>query len=165
MNLDKNIGWCTHSWRNPIINAGGYIIVHCPDHPFANIGFGYILEHRLVMENHLKRYLAPNEHIHHKNGIRTDNRIENLELTTNGEHRKEHWKTVPENIKKIRIQKMTEGMLKIKKKPRITISCACGCGNTFTTPDKKGRDHQFIPGHNQRGKHWIWRDKICKKVP
>jgi hypothetical protein len=51
---------------------------------------GWIFQHRLVMERHIGRELAEDELVHHKNEVKTDNRIENLELTTWAEHTKEH---------------------------------------------------------------------------
>lgn len=58
--------------RRDGINRDGYKIVR--------IGGRQLREHRVVMESHLGRALDPWENVHHKNGVRCDNRIENLEL-------------------------------------------------------------------------------------
>jgi len=81
--------------------ADGYVMVLLsPDdffYPMAH-KIGYVLEHRLVMAKHLGRCLQSWELVHHK-GIRyfdirnrSDNLIDNLELTTNGSHSLEHSK-------------------------------------------------------------------------
>lgn len=58
------------TWRK---NSQGYIVSQVPN-------VGWVQQHRWVMERHLGRSLAKHETVHHKNGIRDDNRIGNLEL-------------------------------------------------------------------------------------
>jgi len=65
-------------WNNGIKNHKGYIYIYSPDHPGNNQG--YVPEHRLVMEKNIGRYLKQEEEIHHLNGIKNDNQINNLIL-------------------------------------------------------------------------------------
>lgn len=68
------------NYKNGRIKVGeGYIRVLSREHPNAD-HHGYVLEHRLVMEQYLGRLLTKQENVHHKNGDKEDNRIENLEL-------------------------------------------------------------------------------------
>lgn len=69
----------------------GYVYVHSPKHPASNLE-GYVMEHRLVMEEKLGRYLTATEVIHHINGQKNQNNIENLELVSDrGAHTKKHF--------------------------------------------------------------------------
>ena len=65
----------------------GYIEVTLPqNHPLRLKGKRYIAEHRLVIETYIKRHLSPSEFIHHLNGLKTDNRLENLAICTRQTH-------------------------------------------------------------------------------
>lgn len=83
-------------WRGGrTLDRSGYVLVRVWDHPTATRNpskhhrGAYIAEHRLVMEQHLGRPLLPAEVVHHKNGDKTDNCIENLQLfSSNGDHLK-----------------------------------------------------------------------------
>jgi hypothetical protein len=86
-----NKGMNNGQWKGGIVkSSNGYIFRYKPEHPLAN-NHGQVLEHRLVIEEVIGRYLKPEEVIHHINGIRNDNRIENLMLFKNqAEHMKYH---------------------------------------------------------------------------
>ena len=81
-------------WRGGVAIQNGYVCIKTPGHPAAKTNGGYVREHRMVMEKHLGRYLNPSEIVHHKNGIKTDNRIENLELSNRADHALHHYNPV-----------------------------------------------------------------------
>lgn len=85
------------SWKGGRhFHVDGYVYVYSPNHPNKNKD-RCVFEHRLVMEKHLDRYLTKEEHVHHVNGIKDDNRIDNLLIASNSDHLKLEWQNIENN--------------------------------------------------------------------
>ena len=77
---EKKRGPNNKNWKGgKYIDKNGYVYILQPNHPNANLK-GYVFEHRFIMEKHLGRILGKKEFVHHKNGIKNDNRLENLSV-------------------------------------------------------------------------------------
>lgn len=92
--IDKSrlrFGEKNSNWKGgQTIHEDGHILVRSPNHPHVNAN-GYVLRSRLVMEEHLGRYLEPGEIVHHHKD-KDDDRIENLKLFPSiSEHMSFHW--------------------------------------------------------------------------
>jgi len=74
------------NWKGGrIFNTQGYVLIMNPRHPFATRD-GYVRLHRFVWETHNKACLLPCGAVHHINGIKKDNRIENLQAMMKYQH-------------------------------------------------------------------------------
>lgn len=73
-----------------VFDSRGYVLVKTPNHPRAKRQGDYVFEHILKVEKAIGRHLYEGEIIHHINGIKDDNRLDNLYITNPSEHSTMH---------------------------------------------------------------------------
>lgn len=121
------------------VASNGYVLIRVgKDHHLADVR-GYAYEHRLVAEQKLGRRLRKGEIPHHINGIKTDNRPENIEVVESlFAHRVRH-------------RRRSSG-LQLPHQSNEMVACACGCGEMFAKFDSCGRPRRYVTGHNTAGR-------------
>lgn len=122
-----------------VISKGDYNYAVVWDHPFATKN-GYVLEHRVIVENAIGRLLDKSEVVHHKNGDKKDNRLSNLEVMTRSNHSKLH-------AKKPKLLTFTcdfcgnEFIRKYNQRPKVKgtamVFCSRSCNGKFNGFKKK----------------------------
>lgn len=128
-----------HYWKGgKKRTTAGYVWVKAPEHHLA-MSNGYVPEHRLIAEAKIGRSLLPGEVVHHVNGVKDDNRPENLEVMPTRKHHAWKHSTRPAD----------------RQPPDAanpSVECACGCGATFQRYSKWGDLRLYVRGHWWRGK-------------
>ncbi len=125
-----------NNWRGgKSIASNGYVLVRVgKEHHLADVR-GYAYEHRLVAESKLGRRLERGEIPHHINGVKTDNRPENLEVMKSAAHHRNKHRAIASGRK-------------LADEQNPMAQCGCGCGEWFNKFDSSGRPRAFISGHN-----------------
>jgi len=111
------------------VSKGDYVYAVVPEHPKAS-RYGYVLLHRVIVENSIERLLLDKEEVHHLDGNRKNNSIENLQVMMRGEHQSLHMRL-----------RYPQGRAK------VIVTCA-NCGIEFTrwtnnTAKAKGQRQDF----------------------
>lgn len=117
-----------------IISKGDYNYCIVRNHPNRTKN-DYVLHHRIVMENYLGRLLTSDEIVHHKNGNKKDNRIENLEVLSDIEHAALHGKEKTKNYAILKCPVCNKIFIKEKRNTHLSkkhSDCTCCSGHCGT---------------------------------
>lgn len=135
-----------------LIHKGDYYYALVPNHPNATKN-GYVLYHRIVMENHLGRILNKTEVVHHVNGNKRDNRIENLQLLDSKEHARLHGIEHGRKMCKLKcpncgkifemFENKTSQCKYHKTRTFLYTCCSRKCGTQFSYKLRKGLTHEL----------------------
>ena len=175
-----NIGEKNGNWKGgKTIMSSGYVGVRVPQGHHLRMNNGYAYEHQLVAEDKIGRRLRPGEIVHHINGMKSDNKPDNIEVLgsrwhhkvehrVSGDERRKPGETNPMNTcacgcgqhlfkydQSGRPRRYVEGHSWRKGKCSYIfkeVECSCGCGTKIVTPDGGGRPRRYVSGHNGRMK-------------
>lgn len=119
-----------------IVSKGDYLYAIVRNHPNRTKN-NYVLVHRVLMENHLGRLLNANEVVHHINGNKKDNRIENLELLTASSHTRLHKSEIGKSMVVLKCPNCGVEFIREKRqthlsKPAKYTCCSKRCRGQFS---------------------------------
>lgn len=104
------------------IKGSGYTLIYKKEHPYSDLK-GYVPLHRLIVEEHIGRYLTKGEVVHHKDKDKTNNNIYNLEILTGSQHAMIHSKEERKHIDVEKAKQMLlDGMLQRDVAKHFNIS-------------------------------------------
>lgn len=149
-----------HQWKGGITKHNGYIRIYKPNHPKTSKS-GYIAFHRYAYEQYYNCCLLDWIDIHHINGIKDDNRIENLKPLTHIEHKRLH---------AFESKGKPKGKYKTRPKKDMTnrYCLLCKSKTTFTRESGYQVWHKYENGYvcnmcHQRMRRAAWKSHMLSK--
>jgi hypothetical protein len=151
------------------IKKGDYLYAKVKNHPNATKN-GYVLYHRIAVENHLGRLLLSTEVVHHKDKNRFNNNIENLELLTKDEHNLLHGK---EKQKPLIIAvcsqcsknfSLPQNQYNARRKESKNLFCSRSCNGKFYAHSETSGLRKRISEHGINLYRYGCRCDICRKA-
>ena len=120
--------------------SNGYVLIRVgKEHPLSDVR-GYAYEHRVIAEQKLGRPLKKGEIVHHKDGDKTNNSPDNIEVVA--------------SILAHAVHHRKRSDLRQIDEPNLVVACECGCGAVFKKFDAFNRPRRFLPSHNRRWKKY-----------